>query len=721
MIAQLPDASGHATLFFISSRTGMKVKRAAAGAEGFVLDHYSRFAIDQYLATVGGPLLGASEVPPTAVFCDSLESYGADWTPDLLAEFQRRRGYDLTPLLPVLASGTGDTAPAVRHDWAQTLTELFNDRFLEPLHAWAQRAGTRLRAQVYGIPPASLSSAARVDLPEGEGADWTAFTATRWAAAASHLYGVPVTSSETWTWIHSPAFRATPLDLKAEADRHFLQGSTQLIGHGWPYSPPTAKYPGWRFYAAGALGDTNPWWIVMPDLARYIQRVSFLLRQGRPSADVAVYLPTDDAWARLAPGSVNLFETIRDELGPDLVRAVLESGHVPEFFDDEALERVGRVDGSTLRLGPQSFHVVVLPGVEQIGARTLRALSAFAGAGGVVVAVGARPSKAPGLHAPRAEDDEVRALSRALFTGDHPTAHMVSDLKEALRGHLRSLAPPLVTIEPAVPDIGVLRRERDDATIYFVANTGNVSRTVTIAFQSPHRRVQMWNPLSGRLSAIASRDSANGPVVPLELAPYESRIIVLVDGDPGAPAVPARSTREIPLDDAWTLSFPNGRTVQLARLQSWTADDASRSFSGVATYERSFELEGSSATDRHVVLELGPSRPLPVVPRQHGMQAWLDAPVREAAIVTVNGHRVGSVWCPPYRIDISDAVVAGNNRLRIDVGNTATNAMAAEPLPSYELLERRYGVRFEPQDMDQVRAEPSGLFGPVRLVIDRTP
>jgi hypothetical protein len=298
---------------------------------------------------------------------------------------------------------------------------------------------------------------------------------------------------------------------------------------------------------------------------------------------------------------------------------------------------------------------------------------------------------------------------------------MVSDLKEALRGHLRSHAPPLVTIEPAMPDIGVLRRERDDATIYFVANTGNVSRTVTIGFQSAHRRAQMWNPLTGRVSAIASRDSANGPVIPLELAPYESRIIVLVDGDPGAPAVPARSTREIPLDGAWTLSFPNGRTVHLARLHSWTADDASRSFSGVATYERSFELEASPAPDRHVVLELGPSRPLPVVSRQHGMQAWLDAPVREAAVVTVNGHRVGSVWCPPYRIDIGDAVIAGNNRLRIDVGNTATNAMAAEPLPSYERLERQYGVRFEPQDMNQIRAEPSGLFGPVRLVIDRTP
>jgi hypothetical protein len=64
--------------------------------------------------------------------------------------------------------------------------------------------------------------------------------------------GKPVTSSETWTWLHSPAFRATPLDLKAEADQHFLSGINQLIGHGWPYSPPEAsRLARLMFYAAG--------------------------------------------------------------------------------------------------------------------------------------------------------------------------------------------------------------------------------------------------------------------------------------------------------------------------------------------------------------------------------------------------------------------------------------------------------------------------------------
>ena len=170
-----------------------------------------------------------------------------------------------------------------------------------PRHAWAQQHHTLFRSQTYGIPPVTLSSNKYDDLPEGEGKAtllmWRQFSDTRWAASAGHLLGNPVISSETWTWLHSPAFRATPLDMKAEADLHFLQGINQLVGHGWPYSPEIAGEPGWRMYAAGAFNAHNPWWFVMPDLTGYLQRVSFALRQGKPANDVALLLPNDDAWA----------------------------------------------------------------------------------------------------------------------------------------------------------------------------------------------------------------------------------------------------------------------------------------------------------------------------------------------------------------------------------------------------------------------------------------
>lgn len=218
---------------FIASRTGMMVKRPAVGAEGYVLSHYDRGALDRYLDTVGGRLLQPlAGTPPFAIFCDSLEVYGSDWTPDLPAEFERRRGYDIRPLLPWLVADRGETGAMLREDWGRTLSELLDDRFIRPLGHWAHARGTRLRMQSYGIPPATISSSAAVDLPEGEGHHWRQLTAARWASSASHLFDRPVASSETWTWLHSPSFRATPLDLKAEADRHFLQGITQLIGHG---------------------------------------------------------------------------------------------------------------------------------------------------------------------------------------------------------------------------------------------------------------------------------------------------------------------------------------------------------------------------------------------------------------------------------------------------------------------------------------------------------
>jgi hypothetical protein len=198
------------------------------------------------------------------------------------------------------------------------LTELLNENFLGPMRDWSKRHHVLFRIQDYGVPAATLASNAYADLPEGEGAQWKNLSATRWASSASHLYGHPVTSSETWTWLHSPVFRATPLDFKAEADRHFLQGINQLIGHGWPYTPPSVEYPGWRFYAAGVYDEKNPWWIVMPDVARYLQRLSFLLRQGEPANDVALYLPNHDAWSHFTAGNIHMIDELRQRMGPTL-------------------------------------------------------------------------------------------------------------------------------------------------------------------------------------------------------------------------------------------------------------------------------------------------------------------------------------------------------------------------------------------------------------------
>ena len=139
------------------------MKRAAVGAEGFVLDHYDRAAIDNHLKIVGDRLMQAFGAnPPYAVFSDSLEVYGSDWTADFLEEFQKRRGYDLTPYLPALAGDIGDKTAAIRHDWGQTLTELANEHYLTPM--------TRVGAAAWhAVPLADLRHSAGDDVEQCAG------------------------------------------------------------------------------------------------------------------------------------------------------------------------------------------------------------------------------------------------------------------------------------------------------------------------------------------------------------------------------------------------------------------------------------------------------------------------------------------------------------------------------------------------------------------------
>ena len=237
--------------------TGQNVKRAAAGAEGPVHDHYDADAVVTHLAALGDRLVAAVGAERIGtVFCDSLEVYEADWTPRLPDEFAARRGYRLEPELHLLVTDGPDSA-RFRADYYRTLSELYEENFLAPLADWAHGHGLLLRVQSYGEPPATLSSYARVDAIEGEQWGWTAMPPTKWASSAAHHLGVPVVSSETWTWVHAPSFRATPLDLKGEAHEHFLLGINQLIGHGWPCSPRPTR-PNRSRASAGSSTPREP-------------------------------------------------------------------------------------------------------------------------------------------------------------------------------------------------------------------------------------------------------------------------------------------------------------------------------------------------------------------------------------------------------------------------------------------------------------------------------
>lgn len=686
---RLPDpqrVDSDDAVFFLSSRTGMMVKRPSAGAEGFVLDHYDPAALRNYLRATGDPLLRAvKDNPPEMIFCDSLEVFGSDWTPGFLDEFRRLRGYDLTPFLPMLLpEDRSAEARGVRHDWGRTLTELLEANFLEPLARYAKANGTRLRIQNYGIPPATLNSNRFGDVSEGEGVDWKEVRAARWAASANRHFNRPVTTSETFTWLHSPSFRATPLDIKAEADIHFLQGVNQIIMHGWPYNAEDAAAPGWRFYAAGAFNDRNPWWMVMPGVSRYLQRVSWLLRQGEAVRDVALYLPNTDAWSGFTAGNVHMIETLRALLGKTVMPAILDSGYGLDFIDDGTLGSLSR------------YKVLVLPGVETMPVESIPALENFVKRGGAILSTRRLPSRAPGRMASPADHARVGSALRRL-------AKLVPD-DDALPAALSAACPSDLKMAARDPEIGFVHRRTGSGDYYFVANTGNSAKQLNVSPRDAlGRSAAFWDPVTG------ARSGAGAGELTLELEPYGSRVIAF-EPDAPEPASAAPLSRSIDLRDGWSLAFP-GKEARPAGLVSWTEDTATLFFSGAAVYGREFHLPG--APPARAELDFGPARAIQPQPRKNGLRAWLEPPVREAAEVFVNGQRAGAVWCPPYRLEIGSFLKQGANQLRIVVANTAMNHMAGNPLPDYRLLNLRYGTRFEPQDMDQVRPLPSGLLAPV--------
>ncbi|MGH9583641.1 MAG: glycosyl hydrolase, partial [Bryobacteraceae bacterium] len=153
----------------------------------------------------------------------------------------------------------------------------------------------------------------------------------------------------------------------------------------------------------------------------------------------------------------------------------------------------------------------------------------------------------------------------------------------------------------------------------------------------------------------------------------------------------------------------------MAKLHSWTDDAQTHFYSGLAIYERNVSIQPRLLGYRSLMLDFGKGTPVTGSEAQ-GTRAWLESPVREAAVVYVNGKEAGTVWHPTYRVDVTGLRHAGSNQLRIVVGNLAINEMTGHAPPNYRLLNLRYGRRFAPEGGRIAEPLPSGLLGPVMLL-----
>jgi hypothetical protein len=263
--------------------------------------------------------------------------------------------------------------------------------------------------------------------------------------------------------------------------------------------------------------------------------------------------------------------------------------------------------------------------------------------------------------------------------------------------------------------IGFLHRRLPTSDIYFVANTSNMPIHGTIRFRSSRPVAESWNPDTAVANTIAQ--SADG-TIPLTLAPYESRVFILKQSpDAGLTDPPNYKERQsVDLGTGWQIRFGDN-PQPLAKLVSWTELPGRQFYSGEAIYTHTFTLGPNPG---HTVVDFGEGTPTVDTrpPTASGIHALLDPPIREAAIVYVNSRLAGSLWHPPYSLDITAFAHPGENTLEIRAYNTAINELAGQPARDYTALNAKYGKRFEPQDMDNLKPVPSGLIGNIRLITE---
>ncbi|HLK57881.1 MAG TPA: glycosyl hydrolase [Chthonomonadaceae bacterium] len=728
----LPAHPQDRLLYFVVGPTYMRVKRASLGAEGYVIDHFSQTATQRYLDSVVAPLLRAAppDAPVRSVFCDSLEVYGANWTHDFPSAFRRRNGYDLLPHLPALFDDNSPEAPALRYDFWNCCAELTEQEFARTVHAWCKAHGVAFVLEAYGTPSMGFTGARYCDVPWGEQYEWRGFSFSRFAASGGHLAGKKVIGAEAWTWTGIPNRLADTLsDLKLCSDLHFLAGENELTGVDYPYSPRSAGAPGWTPYYGPVLNENNPQWLCFPDLVGYVNRCQWLLQQGQPVADVALYTPTEDAFASVNPDQMLLDFRLRDKLasGPlteefglkkafvhrsDLITTLLEQGYNFDGIDYFAVNQLAKVKGSELVAGDGRYHIVVLPNLTGMNLPALKTLLRFCQAGGTVIATRRLPDRVYRLY-PEATQ-ELRTIinqifgpqnggytthacgkGKAIFTPDERVG-LAKALSEAAIGpDMRLLTP-----QPFVCHVHRRVGERD---FYFVANVGEERATFSAGFRVGAKTATLWNPLNEWVTSLTARDAGDGTThVQLDLPARGSVFVCFAPGQPQSFPVKSLTYSSHPIHSNWHVTFEGPDApppVDTRELTSWTTWPGAKFFSGRATYTTTFTLP----TDLPPAVRLR-------LPQVH-----------EVAKVFVNGHPAGSAWIPPYVVDLTPLVHSGENTLQITVANLMVNRVLGLPDPNLRSLRAVYGNRFpDPEEKKLMSAPaPSGLIGaPLLLIAD---
>ena len=511
-----------------------KVKRAAPGGEGNVVDPFSVASLGRYLRRFDEAFAGFGAGAPRSHFHDSYEYYGATFTPRIFEEFAARRGYDLRAQIEALVGdGDPDTVARVRSDYRATLGELHLD-YVRHWVAWAHERGSLARNQAHGAPGDLLDTYAAADIPETEvfrKMDEAMMARLKLASSAAHVSGRKLASAEAFTWL-GEHFQ-TPLSLvKRAADWLYLSGVNHLLFHGIPHSPVGEPWPGYQFYASVNFGPAGGLWRDLPALNAYLTRVQSILQAGDPDVDLLLYYSPHDAWQEpnapskpddLAPQ--NPVPPAFEELGLRLWRR----GYAWDAVSEARLADA-RVDGGRLRLGSGAYRAIVVPRTRLLSPAAARRLAALARDGASVVFVGGLPGDVPGFGALETRRQELRAALAGLEASGRV---LQGDDAESL---LMRLGVP----REAMTDAGLqyVRRRHAAGRDYFVVNRSETAFDGWLPLASPAKAAALLDPLaSDRVGTASVRAAAAGQAeVRLQLEPGASLVVRTLEAE--APAGP---------------------------------------------------------------------------------------------------------------------------------------------------------------------------------------
>lgn len=577
-----PKKNSYRLIAVYCSRTRQQVKRAAPGGQGYVIDHFDRNAVANYLQRFETAFAQSGVPYPHSFFNDSYEVYHANWTPRMFEEFEKRRGYKLEEHLLELLGEKEDKDNKVLSDYRETLGDLLLENFTEQWTAWAHSHGVKTRNQAHGSPANLIDIYSAVDIPEIEGFGLSEFgikglrtdagytrkndsdvSMLKYASSAAHITGKPLTSSETFTWL-TEHFRTSLSQCKPDMDLMFTCGVNNMYFHGTCYSPKDDAWPGWRFYASVDMSPNNSIWRDAPYLMKYIERCQSFLQMGQPDNDFLVYLPVRDMWAERngkGAGSLLMQFDIHSmaKKAPDFIKSILDidkAGYDCDYISDKYLLTTSYKNGMLETAAGTRYRALIVPGS------------------------GRMPENL------KAHIEELKAQGATIIYGTN-----VSEMAKAAKAEQMKCAYGLRTI----------RRKNATGHHYFIANLSQNDVNARIPLTVDFADARWFDPMTGDIYTT----DITGDGIMISLRSGESMILQTYD-EKQSGGQSQRKTGLTPiqktLDGPWTLTFVEStpkvdKTFAIDKLQTWEIldDDSAKVTMGTGAYETKVRMTAEEA------------------------------------------------------------------------------------------------------------------------------